>query len=616
MLHVLLVDDDVLILRIVKQHLIKAEHKVTCVSSGEQAIETLQKTDPHTFQLVLTDLMMPNVDGYGLIRWIRQQKSFVHLPIVVMSSNGRSDTVQKCVSLGSDAFLLKPLRSSHIELLSEVYQRKTQETQDLSPRRKRRRSEDGKWQSMRHGIEHLLLSNPQTYPLQHALLTTIDTLAAHSDYDPIVQTFVSTFLMHLGAQRTPLMLPHPNALTLPSLPTRLVLDSHGTSSPILKQVYRAGPVHVTMPPHGKGCCNFNSLPNELLAHIFSTLDPPTLSKVSQVSKRWHAIGQDPFVWESLTRRYPWCLHPPDISSPKVAWREIFKRAYKLERNYTTFHNQPTTLTLEERSPITKVYLQDDNVILGHSKGAINIFDLKGPLHTQTLRGPCAKVCGVSGDSKGHVVVAFHNGTIRAWDQTRGLSEWEHSLNTRIDHIMFSRRYLVSSHDDTIQVWSLSTGSHIWSMGGHCKKVSCLHQAGDQLLSGSADKSIMSWDLQRGECVRAYSGHHASVTCIDWHGQTCFVSGGNDRRIHVWDHRVSVATDTLTGHDHGLIGVQLLNHTLISADTTSVRAWDLRNHAQLALYPSPNEESFTAMAASDSRIVLGTKAGNVLSFNFQ
>jgi len=70
-----------------------------------EAIEVLpnQKID-----LVITDLNMPNVDGFELILSIRKNDDYKDLPIIVLSSLGNTEDIQRGLECGANSYLVKP----------------------------------------------------------------------------------------------------------------------------------------------------------------------------------------------------------------------------------------------------------------------------------------------------------------------------------------------------------------------------------------------------------------------------------------------------------------------------------------------------------------------------
>jgi DNA-binding response OmpR family regulator len=84
---------------------LKLEHlgfNVELASNGEEALEALKKTK---FDLMLLDIMMPKVDGFGVLAGL---KNLNYKPIVLISSNlSQSSDRDKAISLGADDFLVK-----------------------------------------------------------------------------------------------------------------------------------------------------------------------------------------------------------------------------------------------------------------------------------------------------------------------------------------------------------------------------------------------------------------------------------------------------------------------------------------------------------------------------
>ncbi len=77
---------------------------------AENGIEALEKMKNQTYHLVLSDLHMPRMDGYGLIREIREQESdHVHLPVILLTADIQMSGYQTYMPLGFDECLLKPI---------------------------------------------------------------------------------------------------------------------------------------------------------------------------------------------------------------------------------------------------------------------------------------------------------------------------------------------------------------------------------------------------------------------------------------------------------------------------------------------------------------------------
>ena len=85
--------------------------------NGKQAIDALLA--PHTdFDLILTDIMMPEVDGMELMRIVQESdKPFKSIPVVVMSTVDDDAFQNKCQAAGAQDYLVKPLRKAQVAQL-------------------------------------------------------------------------------------------------------------------------------------------------------------------------------------------------------------------------------------------------------------------------------------------------------------------------------------------------------------------------------------------------------------------------------------------------------------------------------------------------------------------
>jgi phosphoserine phosphatase RsbU/P len=78
---------------------------VETAHDGEEAIARLQESN---FDLVLLDVMMPKVDGYQVLAWLKDQARLRDLPVIMISALNEMNSVVRCVELGAVDYLLKP----------------------------------------------------------------------------------------------------------------------------------------------------------------------------------------------------------------------------------------------------------------------------------------------------------------------------------------------------------------------------------------------------------------------------------------------------------------------------------------------------------------------------
>lgn len=102
---ILVIDDEMYILELVKYNLEKEGYKVMTCESGEEGLEAIEKELPH---LVILDLMLPGINGLEVCRRIRANKSTAALPVLMLTA--RSEEIDKVLGLetGADDYLTKP----------------------------------------------------------------------------------------------------------------------------------------------------------------------------------------------------------------------------------------------------------------------------------------------------------------------------------------------------------------------------------------------------------------------------------------------------------------------------------------------------------------------------
>lgn len=108
-LRVLLVDDNEMNRLVAIEMLEQANLQVDTAHSGLEALEKLLHSEDGTFDAVLMDLMMPEMDGLQATRELRRHERFQHLPIIAMTARAQSEDVQMCLNAGMNGHLAKPI---------------------------------------------------------------------------------------------------------------------------------------------------------------------------------------------------------------------------------------------------------------------------------------------------------------------------------------------------------------------------------------------------------------------------------------------------------------------------------------------------------------------------
>ncbi len=117
--HILVVDDSKFNLKLICSKLIASGY--TSVETACDGMDALRKTYKHMPDLVLLDIMMPNLDGFGYCEKIRSDPGAAHMPIIVQTALDDRDTKLRALSCGADDFLNKPLDLEEVELRVRVH---------------------------------------------------------------------------------------------------------------------------------------------------------------------------------------------------------------------------------------------------------------------------------------------------------------------------------------------------------------------------------------------------------------------------------------------------------------------------------------------------------------
>jgi CheY-like chemotaxis protein len=105
---VLIVDDDMRNAFVLSKVLRDKGLSVSLAINGIKALDILSQK-PTSFDLVLMDIMMPELDGYETIKRIRAQPHFRNLPILALTAKAMKDDAEKCIAAGANDYLSKPV---------------------------------------------------------------------------------------------------------------------------------------------------------------------------------------------------------------------------------------------------------------------------------------------------------------------------------------------------------------------------------------------------------------------------------------------------------------------------------------------------------------------------
>ena len=116
----LLAEDNAVNRKVATGLLEKRGHQVVVTSNGKEALAALQKG---TYDLVLMDVQMPEMDGFEATRRIRglEQGTGFHQQIIALTAHAVIGDRERCLEAGMDGYLTKPLRPHELDQLLESY---------------------------------------------------------------------------------------------------------------------------------------------------------------------------------------------------------------------------------------------------------------------------------------------------------------------------------------------------------------------------------------------------------------------------------------------------------------------------------------------------------------
>ena len=109
----LLIVEDNLELLMVMQQLLKSYYRVYIARNGTEALKIVREK---TLDLIISDVMMSDIDGYKLTRIVKGDANYYHLPIILLTARTQEDDEQKALESGADEFLRKPFRLRDLKL--------------------------------------------------------------------------------------------------------------------------------------------------------------------------------------------------------------------------------------------------------------------------------------------------------------------------------------------------------------------------------------------------------------------------------------------------------------------------------------------------------------------
>ena len=108
---ILLVDDEPNILLSLEFLMRKKGYQVFIARNGAEALELISKEKP---DVIVLDIMMPEVDGYEVCEYVKQSQEFRHIKVLFLTAKSKEEEIEKGYRAGADLYLTKPFSTKEL----------------------------------------------------------------------------------------------------------------------------------------------------------------------------------------------------------------------------------------------------------------------------------------------------------------------------------------------------------------------------------------------------------------------------------------------------------------------------------------------------------------------
>ena len=91
------------------------------VAEADDGVDALRRLAGTKYDLIITDINMPILDGLKLVKRLRADESYMHVPIIIITTEGAAEDRQRALALGANAYITKPIQAPQvIKLVKEI----------------------------------------------------------------------------------------------------------------------------------------------------------------------------------------------------------------------------------------------------------------------------------------------------------------------------------------------------------------------------------------------------------------------------------------------------------------------------------------------------------------
>ncbi|KAL4528263.1 hypothetical protein Ndes2437B_g00361 [Nannochloris sp. 'desiccata'] len=543
--HVLLVDDERLSRTVVSSLLRRCNYTVTTAENGAEAMDLLRSNEPGTFHLVLTDVCMPEVDGIQLLQYVKQEENLRSVPVIMMSSIDKGDTVFECVSSGAEEYLVKPVTRKEVQhmwqhvlrkrsALATVPQAISGDAKVITTDGPSTSAENNNTSADLHDISRAS-HRPVTAPLRNLQKKPAAAAAAAAAAPvPVAAPLVPAADLE-GAKQFLLLMRQARQAEAAKIQRQLAEIELDISVVGGKRAVEDAPPSVKRQRTSTSSIS-NATTNSTITNwtaISSRLD--SLEPLYFDRRRNGTGGNSVSALDSLARdlnvlsqsnSLEVCasLRAGDIASPQemVCCADFAAD----DRHFATV------------SVSRSVKVFDFEAVLS-SPSSLHV-----PVWQATTR---SKLSSVSWNAyvRPHLLTSDYDGLIQLWDASAGPSSTETAQfeehSRRVWSVDFSRadpmRFVSGSDDATVRLWSVNQDSSATVMRAPANVCSVQFSPtnGNLVAAGCANHRVYMYDLRKANTPAAIiSGPNRAVSYVRFMGPHSLVAASTDNTIRVWD----------------------------------------------------------------------------------
>lgn len=121
MFHILIAEDDFDVCQLFRHVLLQKGYQVTTVSNGQEALDVMENT---AFDLIISDIMMPVMDGHEFVRQLRETDN--HIPVLMITAKSDFENMEEGFLSGADDYMVKPININEMALRVNALLRRAQ----------------------------------------------------------------------------------------------------------------------------------------------------------------------------------------------------------------------------------------------------------------------------------------------------------------------------------------------------------------------------------------------------------------------------------------------------------------------------------------------------------